>query len=205
LRPGGPGGLEGLAQVRRGCRENVEPFVEIVVGRRGRQRVVDAELFDPFAVDHPPQDQDGLRPGGEAAGAVAGADGAAVSGEFAREPVDRGPVDRQHGGVGDNGRHGTPWEMAEAVVTPVSPRGFPCATTDLDHRPYRSPCAESLTEFTETPRASAMNRAVYPFAFISTAFAWISALTRGFFIAMQVFSHHHANTQLHSSGLGLSG
>src|SRR5690606_1007740 len=99
------------------CGEDFQAFPEVGVGGGLGQGVGGGELFDASAVDEEPQRVDGVGPWGEAAGAFTGADGAAMSCEFAGEPLCGGPVDGQDIGIGDNGRHGTPWVRLGDVST----------------------------------------------------------------------------------------
>src|SRR5690606_7917056 len=132
------------AQGRGG--EDFEAFPQVVIGGSRGQVVVGGELGDAGAVDEEPEHEHRLRPGRQSPGAFPGADGAAVGGETAGEPVAGGTVDRQEGSVCDTQRCGTSWCGTEVVAAPVSPKRFRCLPTDHDHTACPSPCPKKLTE-----------------------------------------------------------
>lgn len=113
----GSGGVDRVVEGGCACGEDFQAFPEVGVGGGLGQGVGGGELLDASAVDEEPQRVDGVGPWGEAAGAFTGADGAAMSCEFAGEPLCGGPVDGQDIGIGDNGRHGTPWVRLGDVST----------------------------------------------------------------------------------------
>ena len=153
----GSGGVDRVVEGRRARGEDFQALPEIGVRGGFGERVVGRELCDADAVDEEAEHVDRVDPWGELAGAPAGADGPAVSCELTGEPLRGGPVDRQDGGVGDNGRHGTPWARTEFLADPVSTRGFPCASTGFAHAQCAPACSEYLTHHFSTARLSSMS------------------------------------------------
>src|SRR5690606_40767444 len=80
-----------------------------------------------------------------------GADGVAVGGETAGEPVAGGTVDRQEGGVCDTQGQETSWENSGFVAEPVSPKRFLCSPRGSAHAPHISACPKKLTEHSLHP------------------------------------------------------
>src|SRR5690606_24693182 len=93
-----------------------------------------------------------LRPGRQSPSALPGADGVAVGGETAGEPVAGGTVDRQEGGVCDTQGQETSWENSGFVAEPVSPKRFLCSPRGSAHAPHISACPKKLTDPTISPR-----------------------------------------------------
>src|SRR5690606_28985754 len=97
------------------------------------------------AVDEEPEHEHRLRPGRQSPSALPGADGVAVGGETAGEPVAGGTVDRQEGGVCDTQGQETSWENSGFVAEPVSPKRFLCSPRGSAHAPHISACPKKLT------------------------------------------------------------
>src|SRR5690606_13293436 len=97
------------------------------------------------AVDEEPEHEHRLRPGRQSPSALPGADGVAVGGETAGEPVAGGTVDRQEGGVCDTQGQETSWENSGFVAEPVSPKRFLCSPRGSAHAPHISACPKKLS------------------------------------------------------------
>src|SRR5690606_36089489 len=98
-----------------------------------------------------------LRPGRQSPSALPGADGVAVGGETAGEPVAGGTVDRQGGGVCATQGQETSWENSGFVAEPVAPKRFLCSPRGSAHAPHISACPKKLTEELKTSRDSAQS------------------------------------------------
>ncbi len=61
-----------ISQTRSLGRTDVDALVEIVVGRRARDRVVDGELTDPGSVEEPAEHQHGVGAAGQCPGSGPG-------------------------------------------------------------------------------------------------------------------------------------